>query len=102
MIVIYRQISKNEKRVTAVAFPGKAETPTYLNMTGFRILMRSSPAVNGVCGDPAAQPVTEHIVSNGGLVEALDACWCCASVGETCSPANRTGQGKAVLVSCFK
>ena len=102
MIVIYRQISRNEKRVTAVAFPGTAEKPTYLNMTGFRILMRSSPAVKGACGDPTAEPITENMVPNGGLVEALDACWCCATDGETCTPGNRTGNGKAILAGCFK
>jgi hypothetical protein len=101
MIVIYRQTASNEKRVTAVAFPGTAEKPTYLNMTGYRILMRSSPARDGLCGAPD-QPATESLVPNGGLAEALDACWCCAQDGETCSPGNRTGAGKAVLVSCFK
>jgi len=102
MIVIYRQISKNEKRVTAVAFPGAAEKPTYLNMTGARVLIRGGPAVNGACGDPTAQPVIEHTVPNAGLAEVLDACWCCAADGETCTPGNRTGAGKAVLVQCFK
>lgn len=102
MIVIYRQISANEKRVTAVAFPGTAEKPTYINLTGGRILMRSGPAVNGACGDPSAQPVSEYSISNGGVVEALEACWCCAADGETCTPGNRTGNGKAVLASCFK
>ena len=102
MIVIYRQISSNEKRVTAVAFPGTAEQPTYVNMTGYRVLMRTGPAVNGACGDPTAQPISEYSVAKGGLVEALDACWCCAVDGEICTPGNRTGAGKAVLVSCFK
>jgi hypothetical protein len=102
IIVIYRQISRNEKRVTAVAFPGTAEAPTYLNVTGYRVLMRSSPAVKGVCGDPTAQPVTESMIPNGGMGEALEACWCCATSDESCTPSNRTGAGKAVLVSCFK
>ena len=102
MIVIYRQTSKSEKRVTAVAFPGAAKEPAYLNMTGFRILMRGSPAVAGACGDPTAQPVSERMVPNGGWAEVLDACWCCASDGETCTPGNRTGAGKAILVQCFK
>jgi hypothetical protein len=102
MIVIYRQMSKNEKRVTAVAFPGSAEKPTYVNVTGFRILMRSSPAVNGICGDPTAQPVTENMVPDGGMAESLEACWCCATSGETCTPGNRTGNGIAILTGCFK
>ena len=62
MIVIYRQMSKNEKRVTAVAFPGSAEKPTYVNVTGYRILMRSSPAVNGICGDPTAYTTSLLII----------------------------------------
>jgi hypothetical protein len=102
MIVIYRQMSKNEKRVTAVAFPGSAEKPTYVNVTGYRILMRSSPAVNGICGDPTAQPVTENMVPNGGMTESLEACWCCATDGESCTPGNRTGNGIAILTGCFK
>jgi hypothetical protein len=102
MIVIYRQISANEKRVTAVAFPGTAEKPTYVNMTGSRIVMRSGPAVNGACGTSEGQAASENTVPDGGIVEALDACWCCSTDGESCTPANRTGNGKAVLVSCFK
>ena len=102
MIVIYRQISRNEKRVTAVAFPGSAEKPTYVNMTGYRILMRSGPAVKGACGDPTAEPISENMIPNGGMVEALEACWCCATDGETCTPGNRTGNGMAILTGCFK
>lgn len=103
MIVIYRQIAANEKRVTAVAFPGTAEKPTYLNMTGARVTMRSTAFVNGVCAAaPIDQSVTETAVPAGGSAEALEACWCCAADGETCTPGNRTGNGKAVLVSCFK
>ncbi len=102
IIVIYRQISRNEKRVTAVAFPGAAEKPTYVNMTGYRILMRSGPAVKGACGDPTAEPISENMIPNGGMVEALEACWCCATDGESCTPGNRTGNGMAILTGCFK
>src|SRR6185295_15992249 len=49
MIVIYRQIGPSEKRVTAVAFPGAAATPTYVNSSGGRVLLRSSPQVDGAC-----------------------------------------------------
>jgi hypothetical protein len=99
MIVIYRQISPNEKRVTAVAFPGTAATPLYLNTTGSRVTMRSSPMVDGVCGQ--GTPVTEAVIPPGGTAEVLEACWCCAEIGESCTPGNRTGQGRALLVACF-
>lgn len=64
MIVIYRQLSSNEKRVTALAFPGTA--------------------------------------TSGGLAEVTEPCWCCAPAGETCTPGNESGQGRALLVGCFK
>ena len=102
VIVIYRQIASNSKRVTAVAFPGTAERPTYLNMTGFRVMLRSSPMVDGVCGREGAGPVTESMIPTGGLGEAVDACWCCAVSGESCTPGNKSGNGKAILVQCFK
>jgi hypothetical protein len=102
MIVIYRQISSSEKRVTAVAFPGAASTPLYVNMTGERVLLRSAPAVGGECGQPDAGPVTDSMIPVGGRAEALAGCWCCASAGQTCTPGNKTGQGKALLVTCFE
>ncbi len=102
MIVIYRQISPNEKRVTAVAFPGAASSALYVNMTGERVLLRSAPAVNDVCGQPDAGPVSESMIPVGGKGEGLEACWCCARAGQSCTPGNKTGQGKALLVSCFE
>jgi hypothetical protein len=102
MIVIYRQISKNEKRVTAVAFPGTAERPTYINLTGLRVTLRSGPKVDGVCGREGAGPVTESLIPVGGMGEAVDECWCCAVAGESCTPGNKSGNGKAILVHCFK
>jgi hypothetical protein len=101
MIVIYRGISDNEKRVTAVAFPGSATTPIYVNTTGSRVVVRSAPAVNGVCGQENAGPATDAVIPHDGTAEVLDACWCCAVPGETCNPANRSGQGRALLVQCF-
>ncbi len=101
MIVIYRQVKPNEKRVTAVAFPGTATTPVYVNMTGSRVVLRSAPFVNGVCGQPEAGPVNESEIPSGGLAEAQEACWCCAPAGETCTPGNKTGLGQALLVTCF-
>ena len=33
---------------------------------------------------------------------ALEECWCCAPSGQTCTPGNKTGLGRALLVQCFK
>jgi hypothetical protein len=103
VIVIYRQLSPSEKRVTAVAFPGAVSTPTYVNMTGSRVALRSGPAVNGACGAPPADPGSLHesTIMAEGQAEAQDACWCCASAGESCVPANKSGLGRALLVACF-
>jgi hypothetical protein len=102
MIVIYRQLTPNEKRVTALAFPGSATTPVYVNTTGARVILRSGPAVNDTCGNADAGPVSESTIPTGGMAEAMDACWCCAPSGETCTPGNRSGLGRALLVQCFK
>jgi hypothetical protein len=102
MIVIYRQISSNEKRVTAVAFPGSAETPVYVNLTGSRVLLRNAPMVGGVCGAQDAGPVVESVMPDGGRAEAEDACWCCSTTDATCNPANKTGKGIALLSQCFE
>ena len=101
LIVIYRQLQKNEKRVTAIAFPGTATTPIYVNMTGSRVVLRSAPMVDGVCGQPNAGPVNESPIPGGGLAEAQEACWCCAPSGESCTPGNKSGLGRAFLVQCF-
>ncbi len=102
MIVIYRQIAPNEKRVTALAFPGSASTPIYVNTTGARVVVRSSAAVDGACGRAEAGPVSEATIPSGGMAEVLEACWCCAAHGETCTPGNKSGVGRALLVRCFK
>jgi hypothetical protein len=102
MIVIYRQIASNEKRVTALAFPGSAATPIYVNTTGARVLVRSTAAVDGVCGGPETGPVTEAVIPAGGLAEVLEGCWCCALSGESCTPGNKSGNGRALLVHCFE
>jgi hypothetical protein len=101
MIVIYRMVSAKDKRVTAVAFPGTAQTPTYVNMTGTRVVLRSSPGVNGACGVSDAGPISESTLPESGVAEVAEACWCCAPAGETCSPGNKSGLGKALLVTCF-
>jgi hypothetical protein len=102
MIVIYRQIASNEKRVTALAFPGSAPRPQYVNTTGSRVTVRSAAAVDGVCGTPDAGPVTESVIPAGGIAEVLEACWCCAASGESCTPGNKSGNGRALLVQCFE
>ncbi len=102
MVVIYRQMSPSEKRVTAVAFPGTAKAPTYVNMTGWKVTLRSAPMVGGVCSQaPDAVPATEFTMQVGGRAEVMDACWCCAPSGETCAPSNKSGVGQAFLVKCF-
>jgi hypothetical protein len=103
MIVIYRQISPSDKRVTAVAFPGAAKMPTYVNMTGWKVTLRSSPMVGGVCSQtPDAAPISESIIPADGRAEVMEACWCCAPSGETCTPGNKSGLGQAFRVKCFQ
>jgi hypothetical protein len=102
MIVIYRQISDSDKRVTAVAFPGSATSPIYVNTTGSRVVVRSRAAVDGVCGATAGAQVTEVTIPSDGMAEVLDGCWCCAEPGETCVPGNKSGAGRALLVQCFQ
>jgi hypothetical protein len=102
MIVIYRQLASNEKRVTALAFPGTAASPLYVNTTGERVLLRTAPSIDDVCGLPEAGPVHDTTIASGAVGEALDACWCCAPSGESCTPGNRTGAGRALLVNCFE
>jgi hypothetical protein len=103
MIVIYRQISPSDKRVTAVAFPGTAKMPTYVNMTGWKVTLRSSPMVGGVCSQtPGLAPISESIIPTDGRAEVMEACWCCAPAGEACTPSNKSGLGQALLVKCFQ
>ena len=102
LIVIYRPINANEKRVTAVAFPGSAATALYLNMTDSRVVLRTAPDVGGACGKPDAGPVTDSVIPSGGTGEAMEACWCCTAAGKSCRPENKTGKGKALLVGCFE
>ena len=102
MIVIYRQVSSNEKRVTAVAFPGAASVPTYVNLTGDRVTLKSAPMVSGGCGQSDAGPVQEVTIPREGIAETEEACWCCAAPDQTCAPGNKTGVGRALLVSCFE
>jgi hypothetical protein len=102
VIVIYRLLGPSDKRVTAIAFPGTASTPTYINATGYRVLLRSSPASGEACGMPDAGPVSESVMPVGGRAEVLEACWCCAPTDKSCAPSNKSGLGEALLVSCFE
>ena len=101
LIVIYRQTSANEKRLTALAFPGAAPRPVYVNYTGSPVLMRSGPGAGDVCGQADAGSVNDSVLPVLGRAEVKDACWCCAPEGETCATSNRTGNGIAFLESCF-
>lgn len=101
MIVIYRQTQPNQKTVTAIAFPGTATVPTYVNLTGSRVVLRSGPMVENSC-DQANDVLSETPILEGGQAETQAACWCCAAEGEACTPSSQTGLGRALLVRCFR
>lgn len=101
VVVIYRQRGA-EKAVTAIAFPGAAETPVYVNTTDQRVTLVSGPMADGACGKPSAEPLRTTNILSGGQAETSDACWCCAPAGQTCTPANRTGLGRAFLTRCYE
>jgi len=101
VVVIYR-LRGADKAVTAIGFPGAADTPVYVNLTGQRVALVSGPMVNGTCGQPAAEPLHATNILSGGQAETSDACWCCAPAGRSCSPANRTGLGRAFLTRCYE
>jgi len=101
-IVIYRQMSPNQKRVTAIAFPGTAETPTYVNLTGERVVLRTTQAAaDGTCTPKATGTVSDSSIPAGGRAEVLEGCWCCTSTEGTCDPGTRSGKGIAYLEACF-
>jgi hypothetical protein len=101
VIVIYRQRDGN-KAVTAVAFPGTADRPIYVNASGERVEFVGGPIVNGVCGQPSDTPLTTTTIPVDGQASVTDACWCCAPAGETCIPGNKTGAGQAFIAHCYK
>lgn len=101
VVVIYR-LRGADKAVTAIGFPGAADTPVYVNLTGQRVALVSGPMVNGTCGQPAAEPVHAMSILSGGQAETSDACWCCAPAGKSCTPANKTGLGRAFLTRCYE
>ena len=96
VVVIYRERGA-DKAVTAIAFPGAAATPVYVNTTSQRVTL-----VNGACGQPSAEPLRTTNILSGGQAETTDACWCCAPAGRTCTPANKTGLGRAFLTRCYE
>jgi len=102
LIVIYRLLPGDIKRVTALAFPGAEQAPTYVNMTRDRVLLRSAPAVDGSCAASGKDGVTESVIPAGGRAEVLEACWCCAAHDQTCSTTTKSGVGRAYLVQCFE
>jgi hypothetical protein len=57
--------------------------------------------VGGACS-PTAEPVQETTIATDGIAEVVDGCWCCADAGETCTPGNKSGVGRAFLVGCFE
>jgi hypothetical protein len=101
VVVIYR-VRGADKAVTAIAFPGAAATPVYVNTTGLRVELVSGPMENGACGGPSAAPPHATTIPIGGRAETADACWCCAPAGRTCAPANKTGLGLAFLTRCYE
>jgi hypothetical protein len=59
--------------------------------------------VGGVCSQtPDAAPISESVIPTDGRAEVMEACWCCAPSGETCTPSNKSGLGQAFLVKCFQ
>jgi hypothetical protein len=100
VVVIYRQRGA-DKAVTAIAFPGKAATPIYVNTSGQRVELVSGPMVGEACGQTADTPVNQTTIPTDGRAETQDACWCCAPAGQACVPSNRTGLGQAFLIHCY-
>jgi hypothetical protein len=101
VIVIYR-LHGGGKAVTAIAFPGTAATPVYVNTSGERVQLVGGPIVDGACGQPSDTPLSTTTIPAGGQAEVKDACWCCAPAGESCIPGNKTGVGQAFLANCLK
>jgi hypothetical protein len=101
VVVIYR-VRGGGKAVTAIAFPGAAGSPTYVNTSGERVELVSGPMADGACGKPPEGSTHTTTIPIGGRAETQDACWCCAPAGNACVPANKTGLGQAFLVHCYE
>ena len=102
MWVIYRKLDNNNQAVTALGFPGVEDKPVYVNATGYSVVLRTGPAVDGQCGADNAPAGSEQALGKGLITEDLSACWCCAPEGETCAPSNHSGNGRIILAQCFK
>jgi len=102
MWVIYRKLDNENQAVTALGFPGVEDHPVYVNATGYPVVLRTGPGVDGQCGTEGAPAGSERKLGKGLVVEDTSACWCCAPEGETCAPSNRSGNGRIVLAQCFK
>lgn len=99
VVVIYRQRGA-DKAVTAVAFPGATKMPVYVNTMTERVELYSSAMTDGVCKATDA-PADHNTIPVGGRAEAMGECWCCAPDGQSCTPTNKTGVGKAFLTRCY-
>lgn len=102
MWVIYRKLDNENQAVTALGFPGVEDHPVYVNATGYPVVLRTGPGVDGDCGASGAPAGSEQKLGKGIVTEDTSACWCCAPEGETCAPSNRSGDGRIVLAQCFK
>jgi hypothetical protein len=102
MWVIYRKLDPETEAVTALGFPGVATVPVYVNATGYSVVLRTGPAVDGKCQADGAPAGTAQKLGPGIATEVLSACWCCAPEGDTCAPSNHSGKGRIVLAQCFK
>src|SRR5262245_56246948 len=78
IVVIYRQRGGGNKAVTAVAFPGAAASPVYINTTGHRVEFISGPKVNDKCGEMGDATLNHSTIPIDGMAEVSDECWCCA------------------------
>jgi hypothetical protein len=101
VVVIYR-VRGGGTAVTAIAFPGAAASPIYVNTSAERIELVSGPMVDAACGKPAEASIHTTTIPIGARAETQDACWCCAPAGKACIPANKTGLGQAFLVHCYE
>lgn len=101
MWVIYRNLDEDAQAVPALGFPGVEDHPVYVNATGYPVVLRTGPGVDGQCGADGAPAGVEQKLGLGIVTEDLSACWCCAPEGETCAPSNRSGNGRIVLAQCF-
>ena len=73
-----------------------------VNLTGQRVALVSGPMVNGTCGQPAAEPVHAMNILSGGAGRDLGRLLVLCARGQDCTPANKTGLGRAFLTRCYE